>query len=74
MSKENAPYNAHPVGVESNSIENAKDEMNNPIICDTFAGKVHVEWDPHSSVTPIGQPVFFTQFIKNCGLYKQWIE
>lgn len=74
MSKENAPYNAHPVGVESNSIENAEDEMNNPIICDTFAGKVHVEWDPHSSVTPIGQQVFFTQFIKNCGLYKQWIE
>ena len=31
---------------------------------DTFEGKVHVEWEPGASVTPMGQLVFFIQFLK----------
>ena len=29
---------------------------------DTFGGRVHVEWDPASSVTPLGQLPFFIEF------------
>lgn len=31
---------------------------------DTFGGRVHVEWDPASSVTPLGQLPFFIEFLK----------
>src|SRR3990167_1487509 len=31
---------------------------------DTFGGRVHVEWDPQSSVTPLGQLPFFIEFLK----------
>ena len=31
---------------------------------DTYAGKVHIEWDQDAAVTPIGQLPFFIQFLK----------
>jgi hypothetical protein len=31
---------------------------------ETFGGRVHVEWDPESSVTPLGQLAFFIEFLK----------
>jgi hypothetical protein len=31
---------------------------------DTYAGKVHVEWDPNAAVTPLGQLSFFIEFMK----------
>ncbi len=34
---------------------------------DTFAGKVQVQWEPDSSVTALGQMVFFIQFLKAAG-------
>ena len=34
---------------------------------DTFAGKLHVEWDPNSAVTPMGQLPFFIQCLKLGG-------
>ncbi len=42
--------------------------------CDTFAGLVHVEWDDQAPVTPIGQLVFFVQFLKTCNLFQPWIN
>src|SRR3990167_7182561 len=44
------------------------------IQCDTFAGLVHVEWDNQAPVTPIGQLVFFVQFLKTCNLYAPWVD
>jgi hypothetical protein len=41
---------------------------------DTLGGRVHVEWDPHSPVTPMGQLVFFTQFLKAANLFDPWVE
>lgn len=53
-------------------------ELNTPktreIQCDTFAGLVHVEWDDQAPVTPIGQLVFFTQFLKTCSLFEPWVK
>lgn len=41
---------------------------------DTFGGRVHVEWDPQASVTPLGQLPFFIQFLKLGDLFDPWVE
>lgn len=40
---------------------------------DTYAGKVHVEWDPQAAVTPFGQLPFFIEFLKVSGLYDAFV-
>ena len=42
--------------------------------CDTYAGTVHIEWDTQAPVTPIGQLVFFIQFLKSCDLFSSWVQ
>jgi Transposase DDE domain group 1 len=44
------------------------------IAVDTFAGRVHVEWDPAAAVTPLGQVPFFIEFLKVSGLFDAWVE
>lgn len=44
------------------------------IAVDTFAGKVHVEWDPAAAVTPMGQMAFFIHFLKTGGVYEPWVS
>jgi len=44
------------------------------IICDTFEGQVQVEWDQQAPVTPLGQLIFFIQFLKTCNLFSKWID
>ena len=34
---------------------------------DTFAGSVKVAWDPSSPLTPLGQIVYFVEFLKVSG-------
>ena len=41
---------------------------------DTFGGRVHVEWDPQSSVTPLGQLPFFIEFLKLGNLLDPWVN
>ena len=45
--------------------ESSLDQKNNNLLSensalavDTFGGRVHVEWDPHSATTPLGQLPF----------------
>ena len=40
---------------------------------DTLGRRIHVEWDPQAPVTPLGQLVFFAQFLAAGGLYSQWV-
>ena len=40
-------------------------ENNERLPVETFGGRVHVEWDPESSVTPLGQLAFFIEFLKS---------
>jgi len=47
----------------SHCIENAE-----RLSVETFGGRVHVEWDPESSVTPLGQLAFFIEFLKKGDL------
>src|ERR1700756_3210536 len=40
-----------------------------PVVADTFAGRIHVEWDNSAPVTPLGQMPFFIEFVKQGGLF-----
>ena len=60
----------HPMGESEESIDAvpAKSEV------DTFAGKIHVFWDPHAQVTALGPVTFFIEFLKTSGLWEKWVE
>ncbi|MGB5832280.1 MAG: hypothetical protein WBG92_09865 [Thiohalocapsa sp.] len=45
-----------------------------PVVLDTFGGRVHVEWDPSATVTPLGQLPFFTEYLKVGDLFEPWVE
>src|SRR2546421_7282791 len=40
---------------------------------ETFAGRVHVEWDSDGLVTPLGQLPFFVEYLKKAGLFAGWV-
>jgi hypothetical protein len=42
-------------------------------IADTFAGRVHVEWDATAPVTPFGPLPFFIDYLKQAGLFEAWV-
>ena len=41
---------------------------------DTFGGRVNVKWDSQAALTPLGQAVFFIEFLKTSGLFDAWVE
>ena len=61
----------HPQG----ESELAKTGVSNPaVFVDTYGGRVHVEWDPQASVTPLGQLPFFIDFLKTSELWEPWVN
>ena len=40
---------------------------------DTFAGRVHIEWDATAPVTPFGQLPFFIDYLRQAGLFDAWV-
>lgn len=65
------PPEGHPLG-EVKMPE--KTALSQAIEVETYAGKVHVEWDPTAAVTPIGQLAFFIEFLKLGHRFDRWIE
>lgn len=47
---------------------------NSSVGIDTYAGKIHVEWDPEAAVTPLGQLPFFIEFLKVSGLFDAFVQ
>jgi len=45
-----------------------------PIPVETYGGRIHVEWDPHAAVTPLGQLPFFIEFLKTADLFAPWVQ
>jgi hypothetical protein len=39
-----------------------------PVVADTFARRIHVEWDGSATVAPLGQLPFFIEYLKQGGL------
>jgi hypothetical protein len=65
------PKVTHPTG--EREIQLKKREIP-ALVADTFAGKIHIEWDPQAQVTPMGQLPFFIQFLKVGGLFTPWVD
>ena len=71
MDDQSLPVTAHQMGESPNCEVNPSTQ---DIQCDTFGGLVHVEWDDQAPVTPLGQLVFFAQFLKTCNLFDPWVK
>lgn len=61
----------HPTGEQAVSKKITKKA---PIPVDTYAGKLHVEWDPSAAVTPLGQLPFFIEFLKTSKLFDDLVQ
>jgi len=65
------PQKTHPPG------ENQKHRIAqtiNRIPVDTYGGRVYVEWNHETPVTPLGQLSFFIEFLRRTELFDNWIE
>ena len=65
------PRPTHPTGEQLLATLNPLVEA---VEVETYAGKVHIEWDPEAAVTPLGQLPFFIQFLKLGGRFDPWVE
>ena len=41
---------------------------------ETAGGRVHVRWESASASTPMGQLVYFIEYLTLTGLWSRWIE
>lgn len=71
MDNENTPLCPHPQG-ETNLTPSEGPRQLVPI--DTAGGRVHVQWDDDSPVTPMGQFVFFVHFLAAGGLLEEFFQ
>src|SRR6201984_1886033 len=71
MSTDRAVAARHPAG-EQPLVEAGQERG---VIADTFAGRVHVEWEAgeRAAVTPLGQLPFFIEYLKQGGLFDGWV-
>jgi hypothetical protein len=66
MSDQDLLQPAHPTGDLPSVVEAISD---GPVVVDTYAGPVHVEWDAEASVTPLGHFAFFVEYLKASGRF-----
>jgi len=74
MSPQISPVPIHPEGEGGQALPSGNWDLTMPSLAvDTIGRRVHVEWDPLAPVTPLGQLVFFCQFLATAGLYSSWV-
>lgn len=66
MEKTFTPAIPHPLGEAENLPSTGQ---NQAISLDTAGGRVHVEWDSETPLTPLGQLVFFANFLQAGDLF-----
>jgi hypothetical protein len=75
MSPQIVPMSGHPAGESNKALTSRTQEVVLPSLpVDTVGRRFHVEWDPLAPVTPLGQLVFFAQFLATSGLYSKWVR
>jgi hypothetical protein len=67
MKTQKQSQNTHPTGERHMS-------GSEPLAVETFAGRIHVEWNPQAEVTPMGQLPFFIDFLKTAELFEPWVD
>jgi len=68
------PVLAHPPGEEVLPVPTTPEPLPDRLAVDTMGGRVHVEWNPNAPVTPMGQLVFFAQYLQTSGLFDEWVK
>ena len=61
----------HPPGEKSKRT--IAQEINR-VSVDTYGGRVYIDWDHDTPVTPLGQLSFFIEFLKRTELFDRWVE
>jgi hypothetical protein len=78
MPRQIAPIAAHPEGEADSSLASTvKTSLGlapTRVPLDVHGKRLYVEWDPHAPVTPLGQLVYFSQFLASAGLFAQWVR
>jgi hypothetical protein len=76
MDSKSLPEMAHPVGeVKNESISHDKESAGaSALPVDTGGGRYHVQWDDSAPVTPLGQLVFFAQFLHAGGRWEDFCK
>ncbi|MFM8763561.1 MAG: transposase [Spartobacteria bacterium] len=76
MDSKSLPETAHPAGEAKN--EDFPHDKPNPgasaLPVDTGGGRYHVQWDDSAPVTPLGQLVFFAQFLHAGGRWEDFCK
>lgn len=67
MSDSNLPQAGHPAGEPPSVVREVAPGL---VVVDTYAGPVHVEWDPDAAVTPLGHLAFFIEYLKVSGRFE----
>jgi len=68
-----APVSAHLPGETLLGATSVLFPLPDHLQLDTCGGRVRVEWDAHAPVTPLGQLVFFAQFLETSGRFARWV-
>jgi len=66
MGELSGPLEGHPAGDRPGVEREVSGER---VTVDTYAGPVHVEWDPDAAVTPLGHLAFFAEYLKVSGRF-----
>ena len=75
MESQNGLIKAHLASEVQHAAGTVAARGNNPVtIVDTLGRRIRVEWDPAASVTPMGQLVYFAQFLATAGLFSAWVK
>jgi Transposase DDE domain group 1 len=72
MDSRNARAAAHPLGEDKLQPGTARQAAaDEPLLVDTQGGRYHVHWDDSAPATPLGQLVFFAQFLNAGELFSR---
>lgn len=72
MTAKSDVFTAHPEGEKKKaSPEGTKAGFEEPLVVDTEGGRYQVQWDDEAPFTPLGQLVFFAQFLRASELFKR---
>jgi hypothetical protein len=66
MNDDSRSESSHPLG-NLPSVVGAV--VAGPVVVDTYAGPVRIEWDPEANVTPLGHFAFFVEYLKSGGRF-----
>jgi len=56
------------------ALSSAEASTSEPLLLDTFGGRLHVKFDDTARATVLGALPFFVEFLQHTGLYERWVN